>query len=146
MGKGSARLFQQAPSDAFEQNWNIVELTTRKRIRQKVNALLRLASDETITRSDVRQELLQCVATFGDNFTTQLVRALQRDNHEERQSIVWLLTVLDARETIPPLQQMSNDTSLPRALRLSASLALAGMGVTAETIKQNRRIHLYALS
>jgi hypothetical protein len=146
MEKGSARLFQQATPDAFEQGWNIVELKTRKQIRQKVQSLLRLVNYGTATRSDMRRELLRCVATFGSDFSTQLVRSLQRDSHEERQSIVWLLTVLDARETIPPLQQMANDSHLPRAIRLSASLALAGMGVTAETIKQRQHVHLYMLS
>lgn len=146
MEKGSARLFQQTTPETFGQGWNIVELKTRKQVRQKVNALLRLANDGTVTRSDMRQELLQCVATFGNDFSTQLVRALQRDSHAERQSIVWLLTVLDAPETIPPLQHMSNDSHLPRAIRLSASLALAGMGVTTEAIKQSQQIRLYMLS
>ncbi len=146
MEKGSARLFQQAIVDAFEQSWNIVELETRKQVRQKVQLLLHLTDDQTVSSSEMRQELLQCVATFGNEFTTQLVRSLQRDSSEERQSIVELLTLLNARETIPHLQHMSNDPHLSRAIRLSASLALAGMGVTAETIKQNRRVRLYALS
>lgn len=146
MERGSARLFQQATSTAFEQSWNIVELETRKQVRQKVNELLRLASDMTVTTSEMRQQLLQGVATFGTPFATQLVRSLYRDDYAERQSVVWLLTVLNKKETIPPLQQMANDSRLPRALRLSASLALAGMGITAENIKDNRRVRLYAIS
>lgn len=146
MEKGSARLFQQATSDAFEQSWNVVELETRKQVRQRVNALLRLANDMTITTSEMRQQLLQGVATFGNVFATQLVRSLHRDNSAERQSIVWLLTVLNEKETIPPLLQMSGNPHLPRAVRLSAALALAGMGVTAETIEKSRRVRLYALS
>lgn len=146
MEKGSARLFQQATSPAFEQSWNVVELETRKQVRQKVNALLHLANDLTITTSDMRQELLQSVATFGNAFATQLVRSLHRDDSAERQSIVWLLTVLNDTETIPPLLHMSGDSHLPRAVRLSAALALAGMGVTAETIEKNRRVRLYVLT
>lgn len=146
MERGGARLFQQATSPACERNWNVVELETRKRVRQKVNALLRLTSDPTVTTSEMRQQLLQGVATFGTLFATQLVRSLYRDDYAERQSVVWLLTVLNNKETVPPLQQMANDSHLPRALRLSASLALAGMGITAETIKNNRRVRLYAIS
>jgi hypothetical protein len=146
MERGSARLFQQATLPAFEQSWNVVELETRKQIRQKVNELLRLASDMTVTTSEIRQQLLQSVATFGTPFAMQLVRSLYRDDYAERQSVVWLLTVLNEKETIPPLQRMASDPRLPRALRLSASLALAGMGVTAETIKNNRRVRLYAIS
>ncbi len=145
MEKGSARQFQQATSEVFEHSWNVVELETRRQVRQEVKALLHLASTWSLSSSDMRQELLRCVATFGNEFTTQLVRSLQCDSHEERQSIVWLLTVLNARETIPQLQRMSNDPGLPRALRLSASLALAGMGVTAEKLQRNRRVRLYAL-
>jgi HEAT repeat protein len=146
MEKGSARLFQQTTPVTREQGWNIVELDNRKQVRQMVNSLLRQASDMSLTTSEMRQRLLQSVATFGSEFATQLVRSLHRDDNEERQSIIWLLTVLNDRETIPPLQQMSSNKNLPRAIRLAAALTLAGMGVTAETIEQNRRIHLYALS
>lgn len=145
MEKGSARLFQQATPNAFEQSWNIVELETRKHVRLKVDALLCLANKRTVTTGEIRQRLLQGVADFGHVFSTQLVRALDRDNYEERQSIVWLLTVLNEKKTIPPLQQMSTNPHLPHAIRLSAALALAGMGVTAETIEQNRRVRLYAI-
>ncbi len=146
MEKGSARLFQHAASTAFEQSWNIVELETRKQVRQQVNMLLNLTNDRTVTTSEMRQKLLQGVATFGKVFATQLVRSLNRDDHAERQSVVWLLTVLNEKETIPPLQQMAQNRHLPRSIRLSAALALAGMGVTAETIEQNRRVRLYAIS
>ncbi len=123
-----------------------MELETRKQIRQKVNELLRMASNLTVTTSEMRQQLLQGVATFGTPFATQLVRSLYRDDYAERQSVVWLLTVLNNQETILPLQQIANNARLPRALRLSASLALAGMGATAETIRHNRRVRLYAIS
>ncbi len=146
MEKGSARLFQQAISDAFEQSWNVVELETRKQVRQKIDTFLRLANDMTMPTSEVRQQLLQSVASFGDVFTTQLVRSLHRDDSAERQSIVWLLTVLNAKETIPPLLRMTDNSHLPRAVRLSAALALAGMGVTAEMIEKSRRVRLYAIS
>jgi hypothetical protein len=146
MEKGSARLFQQTAPDALKQNWNIVELKTRTRIRQHIAHLLQLTSDETITRSDLQQALRHCIATFGTDFALQLVRALQRATSEERQAIVWLLTVLDASETIQPLQRMATDASLPRAVRLSAALALAGLGVTAEHIQQHQRVHLYLMS
>lgn len=146
MEKGRARLFQQATSDAFEQSWNIVELETRKQVRQKVSALLRLTNDRTVTTSEMQQLLLQCMTTFGTVFAIQLVRSLHRDDSEERQSVVWLLTVLNDKETIPPLLQMVHNPHLSRAIRLSAALALAGMGVTAKTIEQNRRVRLYAIS
>jgi hypothetical protein len=146
MEKGSARLFQQTTPDTLEQGWNIVELETRKQVRQKVNTFLRQATDMTLTTSEMRQQLLQSVATFGSEFVTQLVRSLNRDDDAERQSAIWLLTVLHEPETIPPLQYMASNKNLSRAIRLAAGLTLAGMGVTAETIKQNRRVRLYALS
>ncbi len=146
MEKGSARPFQQAASTAFEQNWNVVELETRKQVRQRVSALLRLSSDLTVTTSEVRQQLLQGVATFGNLFATQLVRSLHRDDYAERQSVIWLLTVLNDKETISLLRQMSANLRLPRATRLAAALALAGMGVTAEDFRQKRRVRLYAIS
>jgi hypothetical protein len=146
MEKGSARLFQQATSSAYEQGWNVVELETRKQVRQEIRALLCLANDLTVSTSELRHQLLQGVATFGTSFATQLVRSLHRDDYAERQSVIWLLTVLNEKETVPPLQQMANDPHLPRAIRLSASLVLAGMGVTADAIEKNRRVRLYALS
>jgi hypothetical protein len=145
MERGSARLFQHATSRAGERNWNIVELETRKQLRQNMNELLHLASDMTVTTNQVRQRLLQGAETFGPPFAAQLVRSLHRDNYAERQAVIWLLTVFNQQETIPPLQHMANDSRLPRTLRLSAALALAGMGVTAETIKNTRRPRLYAI-
>jgi hypothetical protein len=145
MEKGRARQFQPATT-AFEQSWNVVELTTRKQIRQKLNELLLQCDDSSVTTSEIRQELLRDVATFGSQFAAQLVRSLHRDDDAERQSIIWLLTVLNACETIPPLQQIASNKNLPRTIRLAASLALAGMGVTAKIIEKNRRVLLYAIS
>jgi hypothetical protein len=146
MERGSARLFQHATPPAGERGWNIVELETCKQVRQNIHDLLRLASDTTVPTSQVRQRLLQSLATFGPLFTTQLVRSLHRDDYAERQAVVWLLTVLNQQETVPLLQRMASDSRLSRTLRLSASLALAGMGVTAEMLKSNRRTHLYILT
>lgn len=146
MERGSARLFQHATPPTGERNWNIVELTTRKQVRQNIQTLLRLASDLTVTTSQMRQYLLQGVATFGPLFATQLVRSLYHDDPTERQSVVWLLTVLNHTETIPPLQRIASDARLPHTLRLSASLALAGMGATADMLTCTRHARLYAIT
>jgi hypothetical protein len=93
----------------------------------------------------MRQHLRLGVAQFGKRFARQLVRSLQRDDFHERQSIVWLLTLLNEQETIPLLQHMSTNERLPRSVRLSASLGLAGMGATKEMTDNNRRPGLYAI-
>ena len=146
MEKKGARLFQPAV-DTLEHDWNIVELESRRQLRQKVNELIGLSNDLTLTTSEMRQQLLLGVAMFGKQLAMQLVRSLQSDDVQKRQNIVWLLTVLDNEETIPLLQRMSLNERLPRSVRLSASLALAGMGATAETMQQdNQHIRLYAIS
>jgi HEAT repeat protein len=133
MGKRDARQFQHA-ADINKQRWNIVELESRRQLRRKVNELIELVDDPTITSSDMREQLLLGVATFGEQFAMQLVRSLHRDDQHERQSIIWLLTLLDDQTTIPLLKQMSRDERQSRSIRLSAALALAGMGATAEMI------------
>ncbi len=133
MGKRDARQFLCA-ADINKQHWNIVELESRRQLRRKVNELIELVDDPTITSSDMREQLLLGVATFGEQFAMQLVRSLHRDDQHERQSIVWLLTLLDDQTTIPLLEQMSRDVRQSRSIRLSAALALAGMGATAEMI------------
>jgi len=146
MEKKGARLFQPSV-DTHEHDWNIVELESRRQLRQKVNELIELSNDLTITTSEMRQQLLLGVAMFGKQLAMQLVRSLQSDDVQKRQNIVWLLTVLDNEETIPLLQRMSLNERVPRSVRLSASLALAGMGATAETMQQdNQHIRLYAIS
>ena len=148
MEKGDARLFQQETKTP-QHNRNIVELEvleSRRQLRLKVNDLIRLASNSTLTTREIQQHLLLGVATFGKQLAVQLVRSLQRDDAHERQSIVWLLTLLNDTETVTPLQHMSRNKRLPRSIRLSAALALAGMGATAETREENRRIRLYAIS
>jgi hypothetical protein len=90
--------------------------------------------------------LLSGVTKFGPQLAMQLVRSLYRDDPLERQSVVWLLTLLNDTETITPLRHISDNKRLPRLIRLSASLALAGMGITAEKIDDHRRARLYAIS
>jgi hypothetical protein len=143
MGKKGTRLFQR------DHGRNIVELEvleSRRHLRLNVNELIRLANNSTITTVEMQQQLFLAVSRFGAQLAGQLVRSLQRDDPQERQSIVWLLTLLNAKETITPLRHMSDDKRIPRSIRLSASLALAGMGVTAETTDSPRCIRLYAIS
>jgi len=71
MEKKGARLFQQ-DAEAFECGWNIVELDSRRQLRLKVNELLRLSHDPTLTTSEMQQHLLHGVATFGKQLATQL--------------------------------------------------------------------------
>ncbi|MDQ6659921.1 MAG: hypothetical protein M3Z24_03020 [Chloroflexota bacterium] len=144
MGKRDARLFQQG-NPTSGHNWNIVELESHRLLRQKINELIELSYSSTLTTSEIRKQMLHSVATFGKKFATQLVRSLQRDDPEEREAIIWLLTVLNDTETIPLLQQMSHNTHLPRSVRFSASLARAGMGATAEMQDNQKRIRLYAI-
>ena len=143
MGKKGTRLFQR------DHGRNIVELEvleSRRHLRLNVNELIRLANNSTITTGEMQQQLFLAVSRSGAQLAGQLVRSLQRDDPQERQSIVWLLTLLNAKETITPLRHMSDDKRIPRSIRLSASLALAGMGVTAETIDSSRCDRLYAIS
>src|SRR5712692_7465304 len=142
MEKRGARLFQQeAGTNVY--GWNIVELEVlevRRQLRRKVNELIRLSEDTTLTTSEMRQQLLLSVALFGKQLATQLVRSLQCDDLQKRQNIVWLLILLDDQESIPLLQCMSHNQRLPRSVRLSASLALAGMGATLESRDDYRQI------
>ena len=146
MEKKSARLSR--PETAIP-GWNIVEhevLESRRQLRSRVNELICLVNSSTLTTGEIRQQLLLAVATFGPQLAKQLVHALHRDDYQERQSVVWLLTLLNDSATIPALQRMSGNKRIPRAVRLSASLALAGMGITAQTIDNHRRTRLYAIS
>ena len=145
MEKKGARLFQ-VDEETFDYGWNIVELETHRQLRLKVNELLRLTNDPTLTTSEMQQHLLHAKARFGKQLATQLVRSLHRDDHHERQSIVWLLTLLNEAESIAPLKHMSHNKKLPRPVRLSASLALAGMGATPEMLDEHRYTRLYAIS
>src|SRR5438270_12709385 len=86
MEKRGARLFQQGDGSG-EINWNIVELDSRRQLRQKVNELIRLSYDSTTTTSETRQQLLQSVAMFGNKLATRLVRSLQHDVESKRQHL-----------------------------------------------------------
>lgn len=144
MEERSARLFQQE-FGTVENDWNIVELESRRHLRRRVHELIQYANCSSLTTSEMQHQLLLDVATFGNKLATQLVRSLNRDNLQERQSIVWLLTLLNDRETIPLLQRMAHDTRLSRVVRLSASLTLAGMGATTEVQEHYQRRRLYAI-
>lgn len=143
MGKKGVRLFQP------EHSRNIRELEVleyRRHLRQKVNELIRLANNSTIPTEEMQRKLTLGVARFGTQLSSQLLRSLHREDSQERQSIVWLLILLNEKVTVAPLQHISQDKRIPRSIRLSASLALAGLGATLETIEYHRRTRLYAIS
>lgn len=143
MEKKGARLFRQGNGLLG----NIVELDSRRQLRLKVNELIRLVNDPTLTTREIQEHLFIGAATFGKLFAAQLVRSLHRDDPQERQSLVWLLTMLNDTTAISPLTRMSHNPQLPRPVRLSASLALAGMGATSVLIEGSRRQpRLYAIS
>lgn len=153
MEKKSARLFwqsveeQTARQTSHEQGWNIVELNFRRQLRRKVNELIRNVNDPTLTTSDMREHLQCARASFGSQLAAQLVRSLHHTDPQERQSAIWLLTLLNDSTAIAPLMRMSHNAQLPRAVRLSASLALAGMGQAPTIIEaQNMPPRLYAIS
>ena len=144
MEKRDARPFQQDAT--IHEGWNIVELESHRQFRQTVNELIKNTNTAGITTSDLLQELEDCRTIHGTRFITQLVRALHRENAQERQAVVSLLTLLNDPNTIPQLQHISHSKQYSRSIRLSASLALAGMGATRETTEDSRRVRLYAIS
>ena len=148
MEKKGARLFQKE-SHSLEFCRNIVELEvleSRRHLRQKVNELIRLASNSGASTEEIQRQLSLSLMRFGTQLSTQLLHSLNRDDPQERHSIVWLLIILNDAQTIAPLRHISLDKRIPRSIRLSASLALAVMGATAETNENCRRTRLYAIS
>jgi HEAT repeat protein len=144
MEKKGARLFQEGDVSLER---NIVELDSRRQLRLKANELIRLVNDPTLTTSEIQEQLSHGAAMYGSLFAAQLVRCLHRDDPQERQSVVWLLTILNDEAAIPLLLRLSRDMQAPRSVRLSASLALAGMGVTPALVEASgRRPRLYAIS
>ena len=144
MERRDARLFQQDATN--NEGWNIVELESHRRFRQKVNELIHLTTLTEITTSELQQALQQCREEYGPRFVTQIVRALHQEDEQERQAVVALLVLLHDSSTISPLQRLASDKRCPRSIRLSASLALAGMGIMVERTEDSRRVRLYAIS
>jgi hypothetical protein len=137
MEKGGTRLFH-AEEKQNDHNWNIVELESHRELRRTINDLIQRCNSNTVNTSELLQQLHTYAASFGSRFSLHLARSVQRDNQLDRQSIVWLLTLLNNKETIPILQHIARQQRLPRAIRLSASLALAGMSATQETKDKHR--------
>jgi len=108
----------------------ILELESQRELRRQVNKIIQYC--HTVTTSELSQHLQACMAAFGNRFSLHLARSLQEahNNQADRQAIVWLLTLLNDKATIPLLQQIARQQRFTRAIRLSASLALAGMGAT----------------
>jgi hypothetical protein len=148
MGKKGVSLFQRE-ANALEHRSKIVELEvleSRRQLRLQVNELIRLANNPTVTSDEMQQHLFLCGARFGALLPIQLLRSLHREDPHERQSIVWLLILLNDKVTISPLQHISQNKQIPRPIRLSASMALAGMGATPESQENHRCSRLYAIS
>jgi hypothetical protein len=145
MEKRDDRRFQIA-EDQKDDNWNIVELESHRELRHKTNEIIQLCHSNIVTTSELRQRLHEYAELFGSRFALHLARTLQQhDNQADRQAIVWLLTLLNDKATIPLLQNIANQQRLSRAIRLSASLALAGMGATRDTTEIERQVRAYIL-
>ena len=112
MGKRDPRQYQHA-ADTNNQRWNIVELESRRQLRRKVNELIELVDDPTITTSEMRERLLLCAATFGEQFAIQLARSLH---------LVEL--VLDARDPLLDHPAIGFDLGLARPTEKSEAAAL----------------------
>ncbi len=148
MGEKGTRLF---PKEIHTRklNRNIVELEvleSRRLLRQKIFELTQLATNFSISTDEIQQQLNLDLSEFGSQLTSQLLRALSRDDPIVRQSIVRLLILLNDVNIIEPLRNMSLDKRLSRPVRLSATLALAGMEATEETHDIDQRTRLYAIS
>jgi hypothetical protein len=149
MEKWDARQSQHIAGidDHTGQHWNVVELESRRHLRSKISELIHLTVNSPLTTTDLQQHLSLNQRLFGSRFALHLVRALsQHEDQAEREAVVWLLTLLNAQETIAPLQQMARNEQLSRLTRLSASLALAGMGATPEMSEHYQPRRVYAIS
>jgi hypothetical protein len=148
MGKKGARLFQKE-ANSNESSRNVVELEvleSRRQLRQQVNELIRLATNTGASTEEIQHYVSSILTESGAQLSLQLLRSLNRDDPQERQSIVWLLILLDDAQTIEQLRHISREEHFPRSIRLSASLALAGMDATTETAVNYRHTNLYAIS
>ena len=148
MGEKGTRLFPKE-TNTLELNRDIVELEvleSRRLLRQKVIDLIQLAMNYIISTKEIQELLYLNYSKFGSQLSSQLLRSLHRDDPQVRQSIVRLLILLDDAQTIEPLRHISLNKQSPRPVRLSASLALAGMRATEETNEICLHTHLYAIS
>jgi hypothetical protein len=148
MEKKGARLSQKE-TNSREYFGEIVELEvleSRRHLRQKVTELIQLATNTGTSTEEIQRYLSSIRARFGAQLSSQLLRSLNRDDPQERQSIVWILTLLNDAQTVEQLRHISLDEHFPRSIRLSASLALAGIDAATETAENNRRNRLYAIS
>src|SRR6266700_2861864 len=141
MEKGGTRLFQfKSTVNTFDTHWNIVELESHRLLREKINELISLSDNATITTSEMTRYVHDAAARFSPRFTSHLIRSLQHEDSAQRESITWLLILLDDREAIPHLQAMAHNEQFTRSLRLSAALTLAGMGATEEMARTHQKI------
>ena len=147
MEKKGARLFLKK-SNSLELCGNIVELEvfkSRRQLRQKVNELIRLATNTATSTEEIQQNLAFRRTEFGEHLSLQLLRSLIRAEAREHHAIVLLLILLNDTQTIAELRHISMDKGFSRSIRLSAALALAGMGETEETKKNYELDRLHAI-
>src|SRR5579862_9043286 len=107
MGKGDALVFQHTVT-SDQQDWNIVELESHKQLHCYIHELIQLCTYTTATSDELQQRLRYGRSHFGSRFIQRLVSALQRKDHDERQSVVWLLTLLNDAEALPLLHALSH--------------------------------------
>ena len=147
MEERDTRLFQQEIAiTEHDASWNIVELESHRDLRQKIDEMLHLALYNAITTSGLQHQLSQTREQYGARCITLLVHSLYTKDAEKCQTVVQLLTLLQAPEAIPQLETLAHNEQTPRSVRLAASLALAGMNATPETRPKQKSPRSYAIS
>src|SRR5437762_11669342 len=102
MEKKGARLFQKE-TNSLEFSRNSVELEvleSRRHLRKKVNELIRLATNSSASTEEIQQHLSLTQKEFGTQLSSQLLRSLHLEDTQERQTIVWLIILLNDSQTI----------------------------------------------
>src|SRR5437667_5498261 len=92
MGKKGARLFPKE-NNSLEFYRYIVELEvleSRRHLHQKVNDLIQLATNSNTSTEEIQRHLSLSRKEFGAQLSSQILRSLNCDDPQERQSIVWL--------------------------------------------------------
>lgn len=126
----------------------IVELMSHFQLRRSIDELIHLTMDNSLSTTDLSHRVHEYSRLYGSRFSASLVRSLQSHDAATRQSIIWLLTILGDEATVPLLKQLASNQKQSRLIRLSASLALAGMGATPEVAaapSPNKYARLYAI-
>jgi hypothetical protein len=111
---------------------SIIYLLPRRQLRQRASAIVALAASPGCPQAQLRRQIAEAAARFGDDLVAELRRRLAQADDATAAPIILLLRAIATDPAHQALWWLAENHSRPAAARLDALRALCQLGEPVE--------------